>query len=122
MRRALTGIVPDEILNRRRKAYVARSPLIAISNEWDCLRRVCEQLLSGSLGVVNSEAFAHALERARVGHEIPVVIVKRTLCIELWLRSAANSLTFPQVSQVARSHLSPDSRSSLVAKRVCLAT
>ena len=122
MRRALTGIVPDEILNRRRKAYVARSPIIAISNEWDCLRKLCEELLSGSLGLVNSDGFVHALEQARVGREIPIVIAVRTLCIELWLRSAANSLIFPQVSQVARSHRSPDSRSSLVAKRICLAT
>ncbi|MGA7630730.1 MAG: asparagine synthase-related protein, partial [Terriglobales bacterium] len=30
MRRALIGIVPDEILNRKTKAFVARSPMVAI--------------------------------------------------------------------------------------------
>ena len=34
MRRALVGIVPDEILNRKRKAFVARSPMVAIKNDW----------------------------------------------------------------------------------------
>src|SRR5581483_4360900 len=31
MRRALKGVVPDQVLNRRRKAFVIRSPIITIS-------------------------------------------------------------------------------------------
>ena len=42
MRRALVGTVPDEILNRKRKAYVARSLRPAISAESDQSGR-CEQ-------------------------------------------------------------------------------
>jgi asparagine synthase (glutamine-hydrolysing) len=34
MRRALVGVVPDELLSRKRKAFVARAPLAAIFGEW----------------------------------------------------------------------------------------
>src|SRR5262249_39050969 len=37
MRRALAGIVPDAVLNRRRKAFVARAPLVALSAHRDDL-------------------------------------------------------------------------------------
>jgi len=33
MRRALTGVVPPEISNRKRKAYVVRGPMAAVSSE-----------------------------------------------------------------------------------------
>ena len=39
MRRALVGIVPDEILNRKTKAFVARSPMVAIANDGPISRR-----------------------------------------------------------------------------------
>lgn len=122
MRRALSGIVPKEILSRRRKGYVARSPLVAISNEWHGLKEMCGQLLSASLGIVDSEAYVHALEQARVGYEIPIVIAKRTQCMELWLRNAADFLVIPPVSLVAPSDLSADTRSTLVAKSTGMAT
>jgi len=35
MRRALNGIVPDQLLNRKRKAFVVRSPLATI--RWESL-------------------------------------------------------------------------------------
>jgi asparagine synthase (glutamine-hydrolysing) len=95
MRRALAGIVPDEVLNRRRKAFVARSPIVAISMELASLRELSERLVSSALGFVDARAFAQELEKARRGQEIPVVTLKRTLCLELWLRAAASALILP---------------------------
>ncbi len=95
LRRALAGIVPDEVLNRRRKAFVARSPIMAISRELASLRELSEHLVSGALGFVDARAFGQELERARCGQEIPVVTLKRTLCLELWLRAATSVLTLP---------------------------
>lgn len=122
MRRALKGTVPEEVLNRRRKAYVARSPLLAISLQYDNLRKLCERLLTSTLGIVNTEALLAAFERARLGHEIPIVLMARVLCVELWLRSATDFLIFPDGSPLARPCWSPDSSHSLELKRIRLAS
>jgi asparagine synthase (glutamine-hydrolysing) len=87
MRRALAGIVPDEIVNRKRKAFVVRSPVAAIANEWEVLDRLSQQMVSASLGIVNARAFREALEQARQGKEVPMIPLLRTLGLEVWLRA-----------------------------------
>ena len=86
MRRALNGIVLDEIRNRKRKAFVARGPMAALSIDWAALNQLSEHMLSGSLGVVNSCAFQNVLARARAGMELSAIPILRTLEIEYWLR------------------------------------
>jgi asparagine synthase (glutamine-hydrolysing) len=49
MRRALIDIVPEEILNRKRKAFVARAPLAAISTDWANLVEMTQHMVSSSL-------------------------------------------------------------------------
>jgi asparagine synthase (glutamine-hydrolysing) len=87
MRRALTGIVPDEILHRRRKAYMSRTPLAAISQDWDSFAALSTNMVTASLGIVNAGWFTATLERARQGKEVPIVSLMRTLELEIWLRS-----------------------------------
>jgi asparagine synthase (glutamine-hydrolysing) len=87
MRRALVGIVPDELLNRKRKAFVARSPRTAISAQWAALVEMTQHMTSSSLGIVDREKFLDALEKARCGQEVPIVSLMRTFGIELWLRN-----------------------------------
>jgi len=86
MRRALSGIVPEEILHRRRKAYIARSPMVAISTEWISLVETCEHMLASSLEIIDARRFSETLQMARSGIEIPIGIVARTLSLEFWLR------------------------------------
>jgi asparagine synthase (glutamine-hydrolysing) len=87
MRRALIGIVPDELLNRKRKAFVARSPMTAISNEWESLTEMSRNMISGSLGVVETECVSEILQKVRRGNEVPIVALMRTFGIELWLQN-----------------------------------
>ena len=87
MRRALAGIVPDGILNRRRKAFPVRTPTMAISSEWESLTDAKQPLLTGSLGIVDTECFLKTLEKSRLGQEIAIVQVMRTLALESWLRA-----------------------------------
>jgi len=91
MRRALVGIVPDEFLNRKRKAYVARAPLAAISAEWPHFAEMTQHMVSSSLGVVEPKAFLEALQKARQGQEVSTVTVMRTLGIENWLQKLKDS-------------------------------
>jgi asparagine synthase (glutamine-hydrolysing) len=85
MRRALVGIVLQELLDRKRKAYVSKAPITAISTEWSNLLRFRHHMASNSLGVVDREIFCEALQKARSGHGIPIVPLVRTLALEQWL-------------------------------------
>jgi asparagine synthase (glutamine-hydrolysing) len=86
MRRALIGIVPAEILNRKTKAFVTRSPMVAISNDWAHFAETTQNMLSGSLGIVVPERISEVLQKARRGGEIPMVKLMRTILIEGWLK------------------------------------
>jgi len=89
MRRALAGIVPDEILTRKRKAYVSRGPRVAIAKRWAELLPLTVNMTAESLGIVSAERFVSVLEELRLGKEAPLVPVLRTLVLERWLRNRA---------------------------------
>jgi asparagine synthase (glutamine-hydrolysing) len=86
MRRALVEIVPDEILSRKRKAYVARSPLAAISADWTRYADLTQHMASGPLCIVDIKKFLEALQKARHSQEVSAVAILRTLSIEFWLQ------------------------------------
>jgi len=87
MRRALAGIVPDEILNRKTKAFVARAPLIGISKDWTNLIAMTQEMVSSSLGIVDSERLLAAMQEARRGEHLSPLLLTRAIYIERWLRS-----------------------------------
>ncbi|HKW35229.1 MAG TPA: lasso peptide biosynthesis B2 protein [Candidatus Acidoferrum sp.] len=89
MRRSLAGIVPDEILTRKRKAYVNRGPRVAIANRWTELLPFADNMIAESLGIASSRRFLQSLEDVRLGREIPLVPLIRTLTLERWLRNLA---------------------------------
>jgi asparagine synthase (glutamine-hydrolysing) len=86
MRRALVGIVPNEILDRRRKAYVSRAPLAALSRERACVDELSINMIASSLGIVSAPCFAQTVQKAREGQEVPIVTLMRTIELEIWLR------------------------------------
>ena len=87
MRRALVGIVPDELLSRKRKAFVARGPMASISDRWTDLMEFTQHLCSSELGIVDSACFSSVLQRVREGQVIALVALLRTFIIEAWLRN-----------------------------------
>lgn len=93
MRRALAPIVPEEILERRRKAFVVRGPLTAIQQS----RRVLEMLISESIiadaGFVDSTPLRIALELTASG-TAPLwwQTILRAITLELWLRANATCI------------------------------
>jgi len=86
MRRALVGVVPDEILNRKGKAFVARAPMVAISNDWAHFAEMTQNMLSSSLGIVDPERISEALQKVRRGEQVPMVTLNGTLLLEVWLK------------------------------------
>lgn len=89
MRRALKNIVPGEILERRRKAYIIRGPINLIRRERDWLADQFRHLLSVEMGLVNSSSVPAALDSVAVAGEptwLPYLM--RLIDFELWLGSA----------------------------------
>jgi asparagine synthase (glutamine-hydrolysing) len=89
MRRSLAGIVPDAILNRKRKAYVTRAPRTAIARHWQDIQSLTRDMVAESLGIVSSAAFRQSLEGFRSGKEMAIVPIQRILSLECWLRNLA---------------------------------
>jgi asparagine synthase (glutamine-hydrolysing) len=90
MRRALSGIVPYELLNRKRKAFVIRGPLAALSARHAELVSMTQEMISSSVGIVNSSALAAVLSEARGRGLASVTSVFRVFAIERWFRNAAH--------------------------------
>jgi asparagine synthase (glutamine-hydrolysing) len=86
MRRSLRGLVPEEILNRKRKAFIARAPVAALRTELDSILRETNHMFTSDLGIVDKNKFRQSLKRAADGETTPVVPLLRTLLVEAWLR------------------------------------
>jgi len=86
VRRALVGIVPDELLNRKRKAYVTRAPRVGLTANWSDFSALTQDMLGGALGLVDPERFVSAVREACQGKEAPLIPMMRTLAVEFWLR------------------------------------
>lgn len=85
MRRALAGIVPPAVLGRARKAFVARSPLVAVAHGLQEKLRASLGFESAALGLVNAEALRDVARKACEGKDVHVVVMIRTFALERWL-------------------------------------
>ena len=86
MRQAHVSVFPDQLLNRKRKAFVTRGPRIGIAAELPHLLEVSHKMLMTSLEIADSTRFVEALQKTRQGAVVSIVALMRTLGIELWLR------------------------------------
>ena len=86
LRRALAGIVPSELLERKRKAYVARAPLASISKARVLYAELSQQQVSNSSGIIDQDCFCAALRGARDEQDSPIATLIRTFAVEAWLR------------------------------------
>src|SRR5205807_598760 len=73
MRRALAGIVPAEVLERRRKAYASRGARVAAVRESNSLVPIIHNMASARLRIVNEQTFRKAVEAVKTSEEVPLV-------------------------------------------------
>jgi len=85
MKRALVGIVPDELLNRRRKVFVPQEPKKDGLREWPSLVATGQQLVCSSVGIIEPTRFLEALQKARRNENVPLSSLRKTLMLESWL-------------------------------------
>jgi asparagine synthase (glutamine-hydrolysing) len=86
MRRALVGIVPDELLNRKRKRFVPREETRSLSTEWADLFEGHQHILGCSIGILDAIGFRKALEKESCDKEVWSGKLERALVLESWLR------------------------------------
>ena len=98
MRRSLRGLVPEEILDRKRKAFIARAPVAALRTALDSILRETNHMLASDLGIVDKNKFRQSLTRAADGQTTPVVPLLRTLLVEAWLRHIPTWTGCPELS------------------------
>jgi asparagine synthase (glutamine-hydrolysing) len=96
MRRSLAGIVPDSILNRKRKAYLTRSPRAAIAGHWNYIQSLTRNMVAESLGIVSSAGLRRSLQEIRFGKESATLPIHRMLVLECWLRNLSGWGVLPQ--------------------------
>jgi asparagine synthase (glutamine-hydrolysing) len=88
MRSALKTIVPPEILERRRKAFLIRTLLLSVRNSADKIRAVFEKPLVAEYGFVDHRSFLvnldAILDSSRLGMQRSMLT---TVALELWLQS-----------------------------------
>jgi asparagine synthase (glutamine-hydrolysing) len=88
MRRALAGLVPDEILSRRTKGTAARRPMLALANDSEELDKLLHSSLACFYGYINQLQFRDTVIAAKRGNAPQLVRLLQTLSLELWLGSA----------------------------------
>jgi asparagine synthase (glutamine-hydrolysing) len=86
MKRSLVNIVPDELLSRKRKAFVRQEPEKDSSTEWPSLAETGRQIVGSSVGIIDPNRFWEALQKARRNEEVPIDSLRKTLTLESWLR------------------------------------
>jgi asparagine synthase (glutamine-hydrolysing) len=88
MRRSLRTIVPEPILERRRKAYVLRTPLLQIADSTDLLLQRLKASPLGDLAFVNKEMLIESVRLIREGDVALWRPLMRATYLDLWLETS----------------------------------
>jgi asparagine synthase (glutamine-hydrolysing) len=91
VRRALRGVLPEEVRRRSSKAGPSEAFHRALSRQWPWLSGLARDPRVAAHGFVDAHAFANALLRARHGVSVNTAQLLRTLALELWLRTLESS-------------------------------
>jgi asparagine synthase (glutamine-hydrolysing) len=89
MRRALKDLVPIEVLERRRKAYLARGPLASLQGARNKIEKLFANSLSAEYGLIDPVQLRAAYEQTTNGTNTnSTSALMRSIAFELWLRSS----------------------------------
>src|SRR6185312_6456082 len=95
MRRALTGLVPHEVLYQKRKASAVRGPIQAVASVATKMLR-SKPLLIASMGFVIPEELNRAVEELHTGESTQIVPLIRVIALEGWLRNLCHHGVIPE--------------------------
>jgi asparagine synthase (glutamine-hydrolysing) len=93
MRRALKDVVPAEILERKRKAYVIRGPLTALQAAGDQVKALLDNPSVVKYGYIDPLHLGQSMECIISGSDVKDwVVLTKAVVLELWLNSQATYL------------------------------
>ena len=101
MRAALRGIVPDSVLERRRKAFVSRGPLVALQSQTLRLADLLRNSFLEEVGVVDASEARNLLNRPSGEGADRAVPLFRLFEMEIWIGQAHRRGVFAQPKVVA---------------------
>jgi asparagine synthase (glutamine-hydrolysing) len=90
MRRALAGLVPREILERKRKAYVSRALVKILAAEWLRLNQSALFRIE-EMGIAVAGSLAVSVKQTLQGKDDPTFPILRLMVLEQWLRDLNDS-------------------------------
>jgi asparagine synthase (glutamine-hydrolysing) len=94
MRRALRDLVPTEILERKRKAYLSRSPLIALQTARNQIETILADARTIQYGLIDAVNLAPSTDRITSGKETKDwSLLLKTVLLERWLGTQTKFLT-----------------------------
>ncbi|MGB6877164.1 MAG: asparagine synthase-related protein [Candidatus Acidiferrales bacterium] len=102
MRRSLAAIVPPKILERKRKAFVARSPLLAVSSERQRILLLTQTYLDKPLQVVDLARLRESCNR--IPMLIPPVQLGRLFSLVAWLEHSNHHLVPSPATEARDAH------------------
>ncbi len=90
MRRALRGIVPDDVLWRRTKGGGSPSLALSFQDNYAALLRQFASPLSGTMGYIDIDHFIGHLHKAKAGDSKSLMLILKGLYLEVWLRGVVS--------------------------------
>jgi len=104
-RRALAGIVPDEIVFRKRKAYASHGPRKVLLQMLSALLEEDDGLVAEALGIINGPAIHDSVRRLATCGDGLLFPLMRATSLEVWLRALKDEgkLQLPQPRNMPRS-------------------
>lgn len=90
MRRGLKNIVPSEVLNRRRKAFRIRGPLLTLQQSQGELDKLLSKSCIARFGLVEEEGIRAGLRQITAGSDIRWWLpMMRAVALERWLENSS---------------------------------
>jgi asparagine synthase (glutamine-hydrolysing) len=111
MRRALTGIVPTLVLERRQKAFIVRGPLHVLQHSRQRIDALFSNSLTNNIGIITLPEIRSALELTTKGREPrwwPALL--RAINLELWLQSPKTYMRLPVSPQYCKNKFAMTSK------------
>jgi asparagine synthase (glutamine-hydrolysing) len=88
MRRALSNLLPKEVLSRKGKSGTGRCVALTINKHWHTIQHLLDAPLSSRFGFIEADALRNAATSGRHGQLSQIVRLLRAIALELWLREA----------------------------------
>jgi asparagine synthase (glutamine-hydrolysing) len=90
MRRALAGIVPEEIFSRRTKQLWSHEPVVTLGTNIEELESYFENPISELCGYIDGGKFLNELRATANGKDTHLARLLKTISLEIWLRTLAS--------------------------------